>query len=492
MQRGLNYYTRLGLSKDASSEEIRSAYHAAALRLHPDVNERLGDTELFLSVQEAYEVLSNPSSRAEYDSQLSPEVDLQPVACKRSFSRSMLPHLQEPQLVYVLLELLPTPDYANDVPPPLNVCLVLDRSTSMQGSRLDTVKDTALKLLEKLRPDDILSIVAFSDRATLLLSGGERKDPWQVKSDIQLLQAGGGTEIYQGLEAGFLEVRRHQNITAVNHLILLTDGRTYGDERACQLLADQAAGQGIGISCIGVGNEWNDAFLEDLANRTGGNCIYASKPEQIERTLMEKFASLGHIYANGVTLEGKASAGIELQYAFRLDPEIGDLQTEFPIHLGAIPKNGTTRVVLEFLLAQLPSDIKQVSIFEGQVCFEIPGRPQPEASLYLNLSLPVGSAPPRESPPRDLVEAVGRLTLYRMQESARKDITTGSPAHAARRLAYLATHLLSLGERELTSTVLREADHLHQGSVLTEEGEKQIKYGTRALVLPPTTKGIAP
>ena len=58
-----DYYAILGILRNATEEEIKSAYFEAARKLHPDRNEAPGETELFLQVQQAYEVLSNPKRR---------------------------------------------------------------------------------------------------------------------------------------------------------------------------------------------------------------------------------------------------------------------------------------------------------------------------------------------------------------------------------------------------------------------------------------------
>ena len=69
-ERRKNYYALLGVLRDASAEDIKRAYYEAAQRLHPDKNKAAGETELFLEVQQAYEVLSNAQRRAKYDEAL--------------------------------------------------------------------------------------------------------------------------------------------------------------------------------------------------------------------------------------------------------------------------------------------------------------------------------------------------------------------------------------------------------------------------------------
>ena len=100
-----DYYTLLGLRRNASPEEIRQAYFDAARRLHPDKNIAPGETELFLGVQEAYEVLSNLKKRASYDASLPPE-EAPKIFLEQKifFSRQGLLRLNEPQIIYVIME----------------------------------------------------------------------------------------------------------------------------------------------------------------------------------------------------------------------------------------------------------------------------------------------------------------------------------------------------------------------------------------------------
>src|SRR5512133_2853561 len=110
MPREENYYTLLGLTRNATPDEIRMAYFEAARRLHPDTNADPSAVEIFLQVQRAYEVLSNPDKKRIYDDNL-PETDVPPaVSFSAQFSRSFIPRLDEPQLLYVLIDLTSIPD----------------------------------------------------------------------------------------------------------------------------------------------------------------------------------------------------------------------------------------------------------------------------------------------------------------------------------------------------------------------------------------------
>ena len=271
-----DYYALLGVTRDASQEEIKRAYFEAAQKFHPDKNTAAGETELFLGVQQAYEVLSNPKRRTQYDATLPPKKNLLlPYTHKILYSRPNLVRLDEPQMLYFILELGTPPEARESPSPPLNVCLVLDRSTSMQGEKMDMVKATAIQVLRNLRPQDILSVVTFSDRAEVIIPAAYHQDKTRLEAKIQMIQPSGATEIYQGLEAGVKEVMRSLDGKRINHIILLTDGHTYGDEQQCLALASKLAEHGIGISGMGIGQEWNDIFLDVLVHpHRRQQCLY--------------------------------------------------------------------------------------------------------------------------------------------------------------------------------------------------------------------------
>jgi Ca-activated chloride channel family protein len=484
MSKVTDYYSILAIPRDASPEEIRRAYHRAARIMHPDVNLEADSQDRFLKVQNAYEVLSDPIKRSEYDLILPSDDQLGlTITIETTYSRRFLAKINEPQIAYVLLDLIAPPNAKKRPAPPINVCMAIDRSTSMQGRRMDTVKATAIELLHQLRPKDILSIVTFSDRSEVLISASHRLEPHQIEAQIMRIQASGGTEIYHGLEAAFFEVRSKFSDKNINHIILLTDGHTYGDEKACLRLADQTAAFGIGISSLGIGSEWNDAFLDNLTMRTGGSSMYVSKPSTINQFLQQKVSSLSHIYAERATLDLNIQPGIELLDAFRLSPDANPLQVSSPIPIGNIPLESALSIVLEFKISPIHGNMTQLTLAEGKLTSEIPGRDPPSYRLPIYLSRPIDKASDTQTPTR-LLKAISRLTLYRLQERAHKSLEDGQTEDASRHLKNLATHLFSEGEDKLAQVVLYEADNVRNHRPISEQGRKEIKYGTRALLLP--------
>ena len=487
-----DYYALLGVARDASQEEIKHAYFEAAQKFHPDKNKAAGETEIFLGVQQAYETLSNPERRRQYDATLPPEQKVNlPYNHKVIYSRPNLVHMDEPQMLYFILE-LEAPAEAREAPsPPLNVCLVLDRSTSMQGEKMDIVKATAIQVLRNLRPQDILSVVAFSDRAEVIIPASYHEEKTRLEAKIQMIRPSGATEIYQGLEAGVKEVMRSLDSKRINHIILLTDGQTYGDEQQCLALASKLAEHGIGISGMGIGQEWNDIFLDVLSTRTGGSSAYISQPQDIKRLLLEKFNALAQTYAEDVILDMKLVDGVELTYAFRLRPEASPIALdENALHLGTILQESSTQIIFEYIIHPKAVKSDSLTVLDGVLKVSIASQVMPVPALRMQLRRPVSDSPETEPPPPKIVQALSRLMLYRMQERARKEIEKGNIANATRHLQVLASNLLTQGERSLAHTILLEVDHLQKQNSLTIEGSKTIKYGTRSLITAPSKKEL--
>ncbi len=477
-------YTRLGIERGASEEDIRNAYREAARQLHPDVNIEEGATELFLTIKEAYEVLVDPKQRAAYDENKPPPAP-PPIRLKTIYSRPAINRIDDPQLVYALVELDVFVDVSDekDKTLPLNITLLLDSSTSMQGPRLEKLKTTAIEILRQLKPQDVISITTFNDRAEIIIPAGRRPVLHQAETDIRMIEARGGTEMYRGLITGFQEARKHQSSNFTNHIILITDGHTYGDEESCLKLADQAAAVGITISALGIGSKWNDEFLDDLTKRTGGNCIFVSQPQEIESLLKEKFQGLGKSYVERVALNFRLIPGVQLNYAFRLNPEVGPLPVSPPIHLGGIPYKSRQRILLEFLVEPVRSNITRLILAEGNFGFDIPKYSISQYRLPITLMRPVSNSHKMEPPPHTIVEAMSKLTLYRMQEKVRENVAAGELTVAAQSLQNIATHLLSQGETELAKTAILEVHNIRHQQRLSQQGEKEIKYGTRSLLL---------
>ena len=479
-----NFYARLGIPRNASLDEVQRAYRRAARQFHPDTNKNTGANELFLLVQEAFDTLQDVQKRRAYDATLPEDIDAPPALMVNAlYSRSRITPDQPGQVIYVLLDLKPSStEDERRLKPPLNVALVLDTSTSMAGGRLSQVVKAASQFMERLAEHDILSIVTFNDHAQVVIPAQPGQDIQRLISRISTLHTRGGTEIYSGLKAGFQEVQRNLRASSINHIVLITDGRTYGDEAACLALAEQAAAQGVPISAIGIGDEWNEEFIDQLVSKAGGSSIYADKSAELHSLLERRLNTLSLTYANNVKLSYQNGPMSKLNYVFRLSPDLGPVSLQQPVFLGNVPQDDSLSVLLEFELDSRGVPGGELTLAEGRLSLDVPSRPIPSNSARFRLTRPIAEDQHPEAPPSALIKAIGKLSLYRMQERAREELQHGDAQGAAKSMRMLATRLLSQGERSLARTVLLAADDLKGGTALDEKAGKQIKYGTRALI----------
>jgi len=486
----MDYYAILGVPRNATQAQLKRAYREAATRLHPDKNVAPGETEIFLDVSRAYEVLSDPEQRQAYDQELQileeKRAEDSVFQCTITHSRSQILRLDEPQVHYVIMEI----NASKDLPairPPVNMAIVVDQSTSMRGQRLDRVRAATLTILNDMQPEDDVSVISFSDRAEVIISPEQAKDIKTARARLSLLQAGGGTEIAQGMQAGLAEIESNLRNEAVNQMVLLTDGRTYGDEDQCIELATSAASQGISINCIGIGSDWSDRLLDDIATRSGGSVVFLNSPKAVQELLEEIFTSLGMVVASRIRIEGTLGQQVDLRSAFRIQPNPMPLGDSLPMSLGHLMRDTQIRVILELVVHPL-GDIQALQLTNFTISGDIlSGEAEPD-SLPLNLQISVSRDPDLEPPPEAIVDALNLIALYRMQEMARHESELGQSVQAAKRLENLATHLIASGERDLAKAALSEAVRLSRTERLSSEGEKILKYGTRALLLPPSEK----
>ncbi len=475
-------YRTLGVGRDATTEAVAAAYAGWEARLAG--GETIATPE-WERLRYAHEVLSNPQRRALYDS-LVAETTVSGLDLSVTLSATRLSLLPTPQVIYALATLAARE--TTGVHRPLTLGLVVDRSTSMRSERLEKVIAAAELLLDRLGPQDALALVSFSDRAEVVLpaavlgtANGRDAAAWRdPRSRLRALAASGGTEIYQGLRAGLDEVSRLADDGRIAHLILLTDGHTYGDADHCLRLAREAAARGIGITAFGIGSDWNDGFLDALVAPSGGQSHYAAAPGDILLYLEERLAGLGDIYARDVRLLAGWPGQLSLRAGFKLAPFPQPLALEAnPIPLGDLEGRMPLTLLLEFVVA--PQALAARFRLPIEVRYRRPGGGEESLSRSAQL-LVQASVAGDETPPPALIEAARRLNLYRMQERAWEEAQSGQLNTAAAQMRRLTARYLETGDLRLAQQAQQEAQRLGHLETMSPEGRKVLKYGTRSLL----------
>lgn len=484
---GDDYYEILGVERTASNDEIKQAYFSLARQYHPDSNPSESAAEYFLVLQKAYETLRNPKKRKEHDLMLlqaEPEVEMINVSCQ--LSASEIPINPDSQLVYALMELESLVGNVKSRPTTIHLCFVIDCSTSMHDTRINMVKESIFKCLKNLSPNDLISIVAFNDFSEIVLAPTRITDIEKINNKIRDLRTGGGTEIFKGLKTG-VDLLWEGNLSTNNrYLILLTDGHTYGDEKLCFDLAQKAAKQGVIIATAGIGSDWNDKFLDKLANLTGGTSVFIYQSEDLYNYVNHLTLSLKNLFAHNTTIEILCDKRVRLNYLFRIEPSVAELGIESPISIGDLHTDSITRLLFAFQVDNAVAPEETIRLATGLIKSTAITEKGRKIRKNYKISVKIKNTPSHSSPPIVILNAISRITMYQMQEKARNEVQEGSIDQAVRHLESMATRMLIQGNQPLANIIIREADHISKERAFSSDGEKRIKYGTRALLQLPS------
>lgn len=160
--------------------------------------------------------------------------------------------------------------------PSVALLLIIDKSGSMDyggrdgPNKMAMAREAAVLATEELEPTDQIGVLAFDDTNRWIIpfqtmgSGAAREG---VKTKIQSIQAGGGTEIFPALQAGYVDLRKRT--AQLRHIILLTDGKSFTSADYDSLVERMRQDQ-ITLSTVGIGNDTDEALLKNLANKGKG------------------------------------------------------------------------------------------------------------------------------------------------------------------------------------------------------------------------------
>jgi Ca-activated chloride channel homolog len=354
-----------------------------------------------------------------------------------TLGRRMLAASSEQQLSYLLLEAMPQ-GLATSLPKlPLNLCVVVDRSSSMRGERLRQVKEALQRIVDQLSNEDYFSLVVFNDRADVVVSAQQVKQRPALKQAISSVEAAGGTEMATGMALALQEIRRPLELRGISRVLLLTDGRTYGDEGRCVEIARRMQGLNIGLTAMGVGNEWNEDLLETLAARPNSRTQYITSAQQIAQVFADEVKRMHAIFAQNVSLQVELRPGALLRSLDRVRPYIGTLPVEerqeqqWTCSLGDWPNTEPQAFLLEVVVPSLP--LGEHPLLKLDLSYNLPG-----TSLLNQHSggvVRLAVLPP-EAVSRDIEPSVKhwleRIVAYRLQASAWNYVEQGQIEQATR------------------------------------------------------------
>jgi Ca-activated chloride channel family protein len=208
---------------------------------------------------------------------------------------------------------------------PVNLAVVVDRSGSMQGEKLARAKEAAAVAVNRLHPDDIVSVVAYDDTVEVLLPATRVADRSRLLATIETLRPGGSTALFAGVSVGAAEVRKFLDRGMVNRVILLSDGlANVGPDSPAELgdLGASLKKEGIAVSTIGLGLGYDEDLMARLAGRSDGNHAFVEHPRDLARIFDLEFGDALSVTAQEVVVRIECAPGARPVRVLGRDAEI--------------------------------------------------------------------------------------------------------------------------------------------------------------------------
>jgi Ca-activated chloride channel homolog len=539
-----DFYAVLGVPPVASAEEIRQAYYHLARQHHPDAGAEAG-SERFKVIAEAYRVLGTPQLRAAYDNALrfidkrgdqaaghsEPPKSAagQPQPTRRTHQALATPvaptpnpalrlqvtlgqgeiaPLKDMTRLYLLAELGPFGAPAVIEPQPLDLALLVDRSNSMKGEKIFESVHAIQSILDQLHMDDLLTLVFFDDFVEVVADAESVGGRPGIEEALKGISVRGSTEMAKGLEATIDRLAARKSHTRAASLVLLTDGRTYGDEQRCYDLADRAREIGVSITTLGLGAEWNRSLLDRLAAISGGSSHYVAHPAELTQHFQDVVHQLRATLALNMRLTFEPDPGVHTVRATRVAPDIAeaynvptDQLPQLPfakitssstvhVELGALvgrPDRETAVVLFELLLdpRQIANRMGEYTLGQLKATYAATQKNNHEEQVRQDVSVMVADPGHRASAfDEDVRLALQIATAYRCQVQADTLMQAGRTGEAIQQINTASLRLKNAGDADLAAMARQMARKLSTGNNLGSVDDLlKVRYDTKNLGL---------
>jgi Ca-activated chloride channel family protein len=410
------------------------------------------------------------------------------VSLQIQLNKNYFPMLNTPQLSYLLLEVMPTADLAK-IQMPINFCLVLDRSGSMDGQKLNDMKNAAKLAVDHLTPQDSFALVVFDDKVDILVPSQIGANTLELKQQIEGIFARGGTTMSLGMQKGLEELQKNAHPTKINRMLLLTDGATVGDDESCHQAAAQAKQVGIPIMALGLGDDWNQALLDKIGQISGGGVdfIPTNNPHIINQAFARSVQVAQGSVVQNTQLILRLMPQVTPKQVWRVIPIIDKLdhhalsERDVQVNLGDLAKDEGQTVLVELLLPPRQTT-GRYRLAQAEISYDIAALGLIGEKVRVNVLFEFTADPnlPLQINPK-VINTVERVTVHKLQTRALEEANIGNIPGATQKLRAAATRLLAMDEGDLAQAAIQEADNLEQKGQMSPVGSRILKYQTKKL-----------
>lgn len=341
---------------------------------------------------------------------------------------------------------------------PQTVQVVLDRSGSMAGDRLDAAKEALSLLIQRLSDDDAFGLVAFDDEAKVIIPTRPMADHNRkhLSKIVDALDTGGSTDISAGFLLG-LSQAKSITLPGGANLILLSDGQANEGEQnpdVLQSIASKALKASITTSTIGIGDGYSEVLLEALAAGGSGEHRFALSSDDARAAIGNEIDGLLQKAAINTVLRLTPTLAIDLKPTIQLlqrMPMWMEGET-YCVQVGDLLAGEERKVVLTLSVPGM-SALGLCQIADLQLTFtQLPELVEYTITQPLHVNVVPGDQLAQRKVNHTVLAERTMAIIQQEKDGAKRDLATGDYTSAATRLRRSSQEIQTLGKR------MQEAD----------------------------------
>jgi Ca-activated chloride channel family protein len=349
---------------------------------------------------------------------------------------------------------------------PLNICLIIDRSGSMEGEPLEYVKRACGYVVDLLEPNDVLSIVAFEEQVDVIMPARRVVNKALIKEHINRLEPGNTTNLYDGIAAGASQIASLYSGGYVNRALLFTDGEpTAGIKDFSSIVAfvGEQKSRGITVTALGFGSEYNEELLAGIARRAGGNYYYITRPELIPEVFRKELETLMTVVARNLRLAINLSRWVQLRQVYGRLPTFGQRTAE--VTLPDVERGSVESALCELELGPRPAGVYRIAKLELSYDDSVTARPErlvEDVVIEFTPDESLVAANVDQQVQKEIEVALASRNLERTVMGMRTQQI--SPAAAMQELEKTKAMLLQQGKVAQAQDIQQAIDNIKQGA----------------------------